>query len=102
MVAERDKYELALYDMVNGKFGKAVRRSYKDYSKDCKGSISVRMSYRAMPLFLVEEKAGDRTTVFVWTEAQIMDLERNTPSGAWPRMLISARHELMANREVAA
>lgn len=76
VLAERNSYSAAMHDMVNGKFSSPIRLNTKNYGDQSKfGSrYTMRISFRAMPLFLVVFKCAgqpDQTTVL--TEQQITD-----------------------------
>jgi hypothetical protein len=94
--AERDKFMLALYDLANDKFSKPVYRDENDYvsgqkRNECK--LRVRMSWRAMPLFLIEWlNGGVQTSMNVLTETEMEDITRD-PYSTGNRMLLDAFEE---------
>jgi hypothetical protein len=90
--AERDKLELALYDLLNGRFTAPVRKYYRHYGEGETGHISVRLSWRAMPLYLVETSGGGFQ---LYAETELEDLFRKRAGSAYARMLMDARGELV-------
>jgi hypothetical protein len=96
---ERDKLALAVCDLVNGKFSKAVRIPIRDYDKSWEsGWYSIRLSLRAMPLFICEQHLGGTgvNRVDVYTDNEIQDLYRDKQYLAHARMLMNGRLQLMA------
>ena len=92
VAAKADKLALALYDLVNHKFGTAERVMFKDFdTRERSGSILVRMSWRAMPLFLVK---NDNDSVDVYTESEIEDMYRKSPTVPYYQMLKVAMDRL--------
>ena len=102
-----DKMELVIHDLVNSNFKQiGVRLWFRDYIPQAVGYVEMKVSLRAMPLFLVADCSGSSKTVSVYTEDEIESLYReNERSGRyWPQMLYAGMRELLAkyHAEVAA
>ena len=97
VAAERDKLQLALHDVVNGKMSAAVRINLHDYDKDWAGGYyQMRMSPRPMPLFVVRYVVSCQDDqVEVWTDAEIQDRYQAFPTATGSRMLMVGRSMLM-------
>lgn len=96
-----NKYQLALCDVVPGgkfRFSFPVVKHGKDYDKDEAGlRLKLRLSYRAMPLYLAEWTVDmNRSSLLVMDDNEMMQIERigyGTSIGT--RMLLDARAELL-------
>lgn len=88
--AERNKLSLALYDLINDKFSKPVKVRAKDYEKDGTCTLTMRASWRGMPLFLVEWNfaASESTQFEVYTESQMEDIARSDNHGITAYMML--------------
>ena len=95
--AERDRYMLALHDLVNNKFEFPVI----EYKSDKIGRYKIRMSWRAMPLFLVVyERAGQSDQAYVLTEEQILRAADDGGSAdPYIAMLVRARQRCIARHD---
>jgi len=89
--AERSKYVLALHDLANGKFSAEKRLAEKDYQKGEKGSLAMRVSLRAMPLFLVEwsTPANEHKSMTVYTESELEDIARDAAYGCFTNRMLT-------------
>ncbi len=93
--ASLSKNQLALHDVVNSKFGIGVWVKCSDFDEHGFGRYLVKMSWRAMPLFLVRYcAAGQDDQVVVWTDEELLNYSRNNQTVYW-RMMMSARNELI-------
>jgi hypothetical protein len=93
---ERDNLALALYDLVNKKFGASVRRDLKDFGDGTvHGVYTIAMSFRAMPLFWIQHRDGSRKRVEIVTENGLNDIYRDNPTMPWAQAMMSAKAELM-------
>jgi hypothetical protein len=90
---DRDKLSLAMFDLVNGKFSKPVTVREKDYLKGLDGVMNMRLSWRGMPLFLIEWSVpgNQHISVSVYTESELDDITRDA-SSTGNRMLRDAFH----------
>jgi hypothetical protein len=88
--AERSNLSLAIYDLVNDKFSKPVIVKEKNYGTPAYvagGVLSLRVSMRAMPIFLSEfrdlhNNPNSRVSPRVWTESELEDISRDSYSTA--------------------
>ena len=98
--------ELAVHDLVNGKFSGEVRVNIRDYDPEWTGGFyGMRISHRGMPLFLVRYVVSAETDqVEVLTDQQIQDGHRDHPTSIYWRMVMNGRLQLIAKYglEVAA
>lgn len=96
--AERDSLMLALYDLVNKKFSSPVRIALKNLDQREEGHFTMRLSYRAMPLYLVEYrcKGAVVANTEVYTDNQILDFHRENPHLFWNKALHYGRSLLLA------
>lgn len=92
------KNELAVHDLVNGAFGKALRI---DPALEIDptwegGHYTVYMSPRFMPLFLIVYKCkGQDDQASVWTDSEIQAKYSETPTNAYARLLMLGRNKLV-------
>ncbi len=94
--SERDKFELTVYDLVNSRFSVGVRLWCKDFEHGARGCYQVKMSWRAMPLYLVTfQTAGQPDHAEVLTDDEIQDGYRAQPTGIYWRIVMMARNELV-------
>lgn len=98
VAARASKNELALFDLVNGKFDFPVVIKPADLDPTFgPGRYRIQMSYRGMPLFLVRWQQGcqaDQTEVL--TEDQIMEGSRRAPESLYWRVMMQARNMCFA------
>lgn len=82
LAAEKDKLDLAMFDLINGAFTAPVVLKEKDYNSklDCAGTMSMRLSFRALPLFLVEWKfpINDHLQFTVYSEDELEQMCRES------------------------
>jgi hypothetical protein len=94
LLAEMWKYRLALSDLQNGKMRGPIKVTYREVGFDEAGHISVRLSYRANPLFMIEEwlSKDQRINVYVCDESDVDNLRGQHT--AFERAMLKAVAEL--------
>jgi hypothetical protein len=100
---QNSKLDLAVYDMVNSKFGIAKtytpKRIREELEYEYSGSAyTVSMSWRGNPLFLVRYLSGNSISPEIWTETEIQDNYRAHPTSIYWHIIMHARNELVSEQ----
>lgn len=94
-----NKHQLAVYDLVNGKFGWSVRIKLSEYGPNETGTLRIRLSPRFNPLFLIIGRTTGTDPAYmteVLTEDEIEEGKRRNPLGVWERACYDAMRKLYA------